>query len=806
MQDIIILDGGMGTELQARGLAPGERPELFGMEHPEVIEEVHRNYIAAGSRVIYSNTFGANGHKLIGTGKTVAEVIGANVAIARRAAENSGVPGVRVALDIGPIGELVEPLGTLSFEDAYELFREMVTAGEAAGADLVIFETLTDLYEVKAAVLAAKEHTKLPIWVTMTFEQNGRTFLGAAVPSVAVTLDALGVAALGVNCSLGPVELLPIVAQMMEWTDLPIIVKPNAGLPDPRTGAYEMAAEEFGTEMAEFARRGAVIMGGCCGTNPDFIRALAAAVAGGAEERPKRKKRKGVASPGCVAEYGKLNVIGERINPTGKKRLQQALLEEDMGYIKKLAISQQEAGANVLDINVGAQGVDEEAIIPRVVKAVQSVVDLPLQIDSANPKVIEAALRVTNGRVIINSVSGERARMDEIFPLAKHYGAAVLGLALDESGLPQTAAERVAIAERIIEEAERYGLDREDIIIDCLTLTVSAQQEQAMETLRAVREVHDRLGLHCALGVSNISFGLPARVHMTENFLIQAMHVGLDFPIVNPNTKEIMDAVVSYRAVSGEDVDCAAYITRFAPEQAEMRRRKELGLTGDTGVDAAVQTAVEQAGDVDPLMDAIMRGLSDDAERITRKLLTEMAPMDIIQEKVIPALDIVGDRYEKEIIFLPQLINAANAATAGLELIKVKLAEAGQGVSKGKIILATVEGDIHDIGKNIVKVVLENYGYQIIDLGRDVPVTRVVEVAIEKKVGLIGLSALMTTTVTAMKRTIEALREAGHDCHTVVGGAVLTEDYAREIGADYYAGDARSIVEIARRVLDEQED
>ncbi len=800
MKDIIILDGGMGTQLQARGLAPGERPELFGLVHPDVIEEIHRNYIAAGSRVIYSNTFGANGHKLVGTGKTVAEVIGENVRTARHAAENSGVSGVRVALDIGPIGELVEPLGTLSFEDAYELFREMVVAGAEAGADLVIFETLTDLYEVKAAVLAAKEHTKLPIWVTMTFEQNGRTFLGAAVPSVAVTLDALGVAALGVNCSLGPVELLPIVDELMEWTDLPIIVKPNAGLPDPRTGAYEMTAEDFGREMAAFAR-GALIMGGCCGTTPEFIRALTAAVAEGASERPARKKRKGVASPGRVAEYGKLNVIGERINPTGKKRLQQALLEEDYGYIKKLAISQQEAGAQVLDINVGAQGVDEEKVIPYVVKAVQSVVDLPLQIDSANPRVIEAALRVTNGRVIINSVSGERERMDAIFPLAKHYGAAVLGLAMDESGLPETAAQRVAIAERIVAEAEKYGLDREDIIIDCLTLTVSAQQTQAMETLRAVREVHERLGLHCALGVSNISFGLPARGHMTENFLIQAMHVGLDFPIINPNTKGVMDAVVSFRAVSGEDVDCAAYIERFAPEQAEMRRRKELGITGDE-VAGAVQTAAAESEDaVDPLMDAIIRGLSDDAERITRKLLTEMAPMDIIQEKVIPALDIVGDRYEQEIIFLPQLINAANAATAGLELIKVRLAEAGQGVSKGKIILATVEGDIHDIGKNIVKVVLENYGYQIIDLGRDVPVTRVVEVAIEKKVGLIGLSALMTTTVTAMKKTIEALHEAGHPCETVVGGAVLTEDYAKEIGADHYAGDARSIVEIARRVL-----
>lgn len=801
MQDIIILDGGMGTELQARGLRPGERPELFGLEHPHVIEEVHSNYIEAGSRVIYSNTFGANRHKLEGTGYTVHEVITANVATAKKVAGKT--KEVRVALDVGPIGELLEPLGALRFEEAYDIYKEMVLAGQSAGADIIVFETLTDLYEVKAAVLAAKENSDLPIWVTMTFEENGRTFIGASVESVAVTLEALGVSAIGVNCSLGPKELVPIVDKLMEWTALPIIVKPNAGLPNPKTGAYEMSPAEFAKEMSTFLGKGVAIMGGCCGTNPSFIREISQLISGDSKVavRVDRLKKKGVASPGTVAEYGKINVIGERINPTGKKRLQQALQEEDMSYIMKLAIEQQEAGATVLDINVGAQGVDEIRLMPKVIKAVQSVVDLPIQIDSANPEVIEAGLRVVNGRAIVNSVNGEKNRLEAILPLVKHYGAAVLGLAMDERGLPETAGDRITIANKIVAEAENYGIEREDVIIDCLALTVSAQQEQAMETLRAIRTVKEEMGLHTALGVSNISFGLPARSHMTEVFLIQAMHAGLDFPIVNPNAKEIMDAIVTFRAVIGEDKDCAGYIERFAPEAAEMKRRKELGLTdGENTIISSATTVGDN--DMDALMNAVIKGLNADAKEITRQLLLTEKPMDIIKGKIIPALDIVGERYEKEIIFLPQLINAAGAATAGLELIKNKLAEQGDGsIAKEKIILATVEGDIHDIGKNIVKVVLENYGYQIIDLGRDVPIKTVVDTAVEQQVRLVGLSALMTTTVPAMKDTIEALKLAGHECHTVVGGAVLTADYASEIGADFYAGDAQGAVEIARKIL-----
>ena len=802
MQEIIILDGGMGTEMQARGLKPGERPEIFGMEQPAVLEEIHKNYVDAGSNIIYSNTFGANRHKLEGTPYTTAEVIKANVTTAKKIAVQKS--GARVALDCGPIGELIEPLGAMKFEEAYELYREMVVAGTEAGADIIVFETLTDLYEVKAAVLAARENSSLPIWVTMTFEENGRTFLGATVESAAVTLEALGVAAIGVNCSLGPAELRPIVARLMEWTDLPIIVKPNAGLPDPKTGSYAMSAEDFAVEMAEYLDSGVSIIGGCCGTNPLFIKKLTELVQKkNPAARSVRAKRKGIASPGRVAEYGKLNVVGERINPTGKKRLQQALREEDMNYIMKLAIAQQEAGATVLDINVGAQGVDEIRLMPKVIKAVQSVVDLPLQIDSATPEVIEAGLRVVNGRAIVNSVSGEKQRLDSILPLVKHYGAAVLGLAMDERGLPETAAQRVEIAERIVAEAEKYGIEREDVIIDCLALTVSAQQDQAMETLRAIREVKERLGLHCTLGVSNVSFGLPARIHMTEVFLVQAMHAGLDFPIVNPNTKEIMDAVVTFRAVTGEDKDCDEYIARFAPEAAAIKRQKELGLTGNNEQGLELAAANDGATEeTDALMNAVIKGIASEAEAITRKLLLTEAPMDIIQGKIIPALDIVGERYEQEIIFLPQLINAAGAATAGLELIKTKLAEEGfDAAEREKIILATVEGDIHDIGKNIVKVMLENYGYRIIDLGRDVPVKTVVDTAIKEEVRLVGLSALMTTTVPAMKRTIEALQEAGHECETIVGGAVLTADYASEIGADHYAGDAQTAVEIARRIL-----
>lgn len=779
MAELTILDGAMGTMLQAAGLGLGERPELYGMEHPEIVENIHRAYVEAGSQIIYANTFGANAHKLAGTGHTVEEVITANVSAARRVAGDQ----VKVALDVGPIGELLEPLGTLSFEEAYEIYGQMVRAGEEAGADLVVFETMTDLGEVRAAVLAAREQSKkrLPIWVTMSFEASGRTFAGTTVASMACTLDGLGASAMGINCSLGPAEILPLIQEMRSWTGKPIIVKPNAGLPDPATGAYDMDPEEFARQMEPFTALGVSILGGCCGTTPEFIKALAQLPAAAEDQRP--SQRQGVCSASRMAEFAGVRVIGERINPTGKKRFQQALRERDFNYIMERAIEQAEAGADILDINVGLPGLDEAELMDQVVRAVQSVVDLPLQIDSSDPAAIEAGLRACHGKAIVNSVNAEPENMRRILPLVRKYGAAVVGLTMDKEGIPQSAEQRIELARRIVQTALSYGIPKRDVFIDCLTLTVSAQQDQARETLKAVRMVHEWMGLHCVLGVSNISFGLPARSHVTVSFLTQAMACGLDLPIVNPNQREIMDAVAAYKALSGEDRDCGAYIERFAQRAEEPA--KQPGAPAEMTIESAV-----------------LKGLKQETAQLTEQLLETMSEMDVINQKLIPALDVVGDQYEKQIIFLPQLINAANAACAGFDLIKQRIASrGGQSVSKGKILLATVEGDIHDIGKNIVRVVLENYGYQVLDLGRDVPVQKVVDAAIEQDIHLVGLSALMTTTVASMRRTIAALRESGHPCKIMVGGAVLTPEYAEEIGADFYAKDAKASADIAKEVL-----
>lgn len=774
-----LLDGAMGTMLQAAGMPVGQLPELWNIQHPEIVTRIQRAYVEAGSRVIFANTFGANRHKLSGSGHDVEAVISAGIRAAREAA---GDEPVRVALDVGPIGQLLEPLGTLSFAEAYDIFREMVTAGERAGADLIVFETMSDLYEAKAAILAAKEHTNLPVWVTMTFEATGRTFVGVTVPAMSMTLTGLGVDALGFNCSLGPKELLPMVEELAHWTNLPLILKPNAGLPDPSTGAYTITPEEFAEEMVQAAKLGVTIMGGCCGTTPDFIKALGSRLA---ETRPgtrSKADRHGVCSATQAVELQGVRVIGERINPTGKKRFQQALREGDMGYILERGLEQQDAGADILDVNVGLPGIDESAMMTRVVKALQGVVDLPLQIDSSDPTAIEAGLRAVNGKAIVNSVNGNQEVLDTVLPLCKKYGAAVVGLTMDHRGIPQTAEQRIEIARRILEMALAYGIPREDVFIDCLTLTVSAQQKQAAETLKAVRYVREELGLHTVLGVSNISFGLPAREQITVSFLTQAMYAGLDLPIINPNQQAVMDAVAAFRVLSGQDRDSAAYVERFAemPEPA---------------------VTAKQSGVV-TLETAIARGLKEETAALTQKALETMSELDVVNNLLIPALDLVGDRYEKQEIFLPQLIHAANAACEGFEIIKKRIAQRGEGsVSKGKIVIATVQGDIHDIGKNIVKVVLENYGYTVIDLGRDVPVETVVEAVIREDVRLVGLSALMTTTVVSMAETIAAIRASGHSCKIMVGGAVLTPEYATEIGADFYAKDAKQSADIARQVL-----
>lgn len=777
--DILLLDGAMGTMLQAAGLPVGALPEVWSVTHPEEVTAIQRRYVEAGSDVIYANTFGANRLKTAKSGHAPAELITAAIRCARAAAEGTDA---RVALDIGPIGQLMEPIGTLPFEEAYDIYREMVTAGEAAGADLIVLETMSDLYEVKAAVLAAKEHTSLPVWVTMTFEATGRTFLGTTVSAMGLTLTSLGVDAMGFNCSLGPEELLPMAAELRRWTDRPIILKPNAGLPDPATGAYAVTAEEFAAALAKGADLGVSVFGGCCGTTPDFIAALRGALRGKRPAERTEPLRRGVCSGMRTAEFRGVRVIGERINPTGKRRFQQALREADMGYILDRAMEQQDAGADILDINVGLPGVDEPEMMVKVVKAVQSVCDLPLQIDSSDPAAVEAGLRAVNGRAIVNSVNGRPEVLEAILPLCRRYGAAVVGLCLDENGIPETWEGRAAIARRILDAALAHGIPREDVLIDCLTLTVSAQQEQAVETLRAVRYVTEELGLHTVLGVSNISFGLPARENITVSFLTQAMHAGLDLPIVNPNQKQIMDAVASFRVLSGQDRDSEAYIARFS---------------GAESAPAAPQPSEEL-----DMETAILRGLKHETAALTERALESMTELEVVNGLLIPALDLVGERYERQELFLPQLINAANAACEGFELVKRSIAKKGAGsVSKGKILIATVHGDIHDIGKNIVRVVLENYGYTVIDLGRDVPKEKVVETAIREDVRLVGLSALMTTTVVSMAETIEALRQSGHDCKIMVGGAVLTPEYAEEIGANYYAKDAKQSADIAKLVL-----
>ncbi len=778
---IILLDGAMGTMLQSAGLPMGQVPELWNITHPETVSALQRRYVEAGSRVLYTNTFGANRYKAAGCGRSVAELVAAGVRCARAAAEGYDV---KVALDIGPIGQLLEPLGALSFEEAYDIFREIVLAGAEAGTDLIVIETMSDLYETKAAVLAAKENSDLPVWVTMTFEKTARSFLGVTVPAMALTLTGLGVDALGFNCSLGPRELLPLIEELREWTDLPLILKPNAGLPDPATGEYHISPEEFAAELKKALDLGVTILGGCCGTTPEFIRALAAEAKDAILAPRERKTRHGVCCGTAAAELGGVRVIGERINPTGKKRFQQALREGDIDYIVERGVEQQDAGADILDVNVGLPGLDEPEMMRRTVKALQAAVDLPLQIDSSDPAAIEAGLRACSGKAIVNSVNGRREVLDTVLPLCKKYGAAVIGLCMDERGIPQSAEARFAIARRILDAALSYGIAKEDVYIDCLTLTVSAQQEQAAETLKAVRMVKQQLGLHTVLGVSNISFGLPSRETITVSFLTQAMHAGLDLPIVNPNQSAVMDAVAAFRVLSGEDRDSEAYIRRFANAPVP-----------------ETQTKTPPAGEMS-VSEAIMRGLKQETAALTAAALTSMSELEVVDKLLIPALDRVGERYERQEIFLPQLMNAANAACAGFELVKKSIAKRGEkSVSKGKIVLATVQGDIHDIGKNIVRVVLENYGYTVIDLGRDVPPEKVVETTVREDARLVGLSALMTTTVASMAETIAALRRSGHECKIMVGGAVLTEDYAAQIGADYYAKDAKQSADIAKRVL-----
>lgn len=774
-REFVFLDGAMGTMIQAAGLDTDHVPELLNITNPQDIMKIHCAYAESGTDIVYANTFGANRYKLADTGYSVDDVVSAAVVNAHRAVGEKAL----VALDIGPIGQLLEPSGTLKFEEAYDCYKEIVLAGEAA--DVIVLETMTDLYEVKAALLAAKENSCKPVLVTMTFEKNQRTFTGVSPECMIAVAEGLGADALGVNCSLGPVELMPVVEKICSLTKLPVIAKPNAGLPDPVTNLFNVSAEEFAESAAKLADLGVRIFGGCCGTIPDHIKAMTEALKKKKRVHLSAAPRAGVCSAVNFVEISQPRVIGERINPTGKKRFKEALLAGDIDYILGQAVEQIHAGADILDVNVGLPGIDEKSMMTAAVKAIQGICDMPLQLDSTIPEVLEAGLRVYNGKPIVNSVNGEDESLEAILPLVKKYGAAVVGLTLDKGGIPKKAEDRFAIAEKILKRALKYGIPREDVFIDCLTLTASAEQDGVMETLNALHRVKTELGLKTVLGVSNISFGLPNREMITRTFLTMALQDGLDLPIINPNIESIMGAVRSYKLLAGIDRDCIEFVNAYSGSAAPQKPAAPSAEHKNIGLAYAVEN-----------------GLKNDAVKAAEELLTNADHMSLINDYLIPALDAAGDKFEKGTIFLPQLILTAGAAQACFEVIKKKIAAEGDApISKGKVVLATVKGDIHDIGKNIVKVLLESYGFTVIDLGRDVDKQLVLDAALKHKVKLVGLSALMTTTLGAMEDTIKLLNEKYPECKTVVGGAVLTASYAKQINADFYAKDAKKTVDIA---------
>lgn len=790
----ILLDGGMGTMLQAAGLKLGARPEELNITDPTLIEGIHGQYAAAGSRIVNANTFGASAHKLAGSAYTLEQVITAGIENCKRACAPYGA---LTALDVGPLGELLEPSGTLAFEDAVAEYARIVKAGEAAGADLIFFETYTDLYELKAALLAAKENTRLPILASMSFEAGGRTFTGCTVESFAATARGLGADAVGINCSLGPKAIFPMAKRLAEAVpgNFPVFVKPNAGLPRADGSGYDITPQLFALQMKPYRELHLFAAGGCCGTTPEFIKLLNGTFAGCTPGRPAHRMPSVLCTPVDTVTVDGITVVGERINPTGKKRFQQALREGDMNYVLEQAVSQAEAGAQILDVNVGAPGVDEPVLMEQVVKALQSVTSLPLQLDSSNVEALARGLRVYNGKPIVNSTNGEPEKLAAILPLCKKYGAAIVGLAIDEKGIQPKAADRVAIARRITEAALAAGIPREDIYIDCLTLTASAQQEDVLATVQALEACKKELGVRTVLGVSNISFGLPCRTYLNTTFLTMAMYAGLDLAIMNPSSEEMMAAVYAYNVLTNRDKQSTKYIERFADRVPASTALAQAAKA----VPAASAAEAEHTGPYAALMKAVEKGLKGDAAAHTRALLAEKQPLEVVDEALIPALDIVGAKYEKGTLFLPQLLQAASAAQSAFEEIKTAIAQKGEGsASKGRIVLATVKGDVHDIGKNIVRVILENYGFEVLDLGRDVPVETVVDTVREKDVHLVGLSALMTTTLKSMEETIAALHAAKLDCKIMVGGAVLTPEYAEKIGADWYAKDAKRSADIAK--------
>lgn len=807
----LFFDGGMGSLLQEKGLKPGEFPETWNILHPETIEEIHRNYLKAGADILTTNTFGVNRFKFKKEdGYSVEEIVMAAVALAKRAAAAEGHG--YVALDMGPTGKLLAPYGDLDFEAACDAYKEVVRAGAEAGVDLILIETMGDCYELKAAVLAAKEASKLPVFASVTLDEKGKMLTGGDVESVTALLEGLGVDAIGLNCGLGPIQLYPYVQRMCAVASVPVFVNPNAGLPRNENGktVYDISSDAFAKAMGEIASAGASILGGCCGTTPEHIKKMKDLCSELPLPKLKKCGRTVISSYSHAVVFGERPIIiGERINPTGKPRFKQALKEHDLTYILNMAAAQQEKRADVLDVNVGLPGIDEASMMVDVVKELQSVVDLPLQIDTSNITAMEKALRIYNGKALINSVNGKKEVMEAVFPLVKHYGGVVVALCLDEDGIPETAEGRIRIAEKIYRTAESYGIEKKDILIDALCMAVSSDKNGALTTLETVRRVTEELGGKTVLGVSNVSFGLPMRENINASFFLMALEMGLSAGIINPNLESMMTVYDSYLVLHGLDENCRSYVELYGPKEAEKKRQKELEKAGAekggtakdeqaSGERKIDNTGAKEGESVSALKKSILRGMTEGARTAAREAIRKEDALTVINREMIPALDEVGKGFEAGTVFLPQLLMSAEAAKAAFAVIKEKMsAEGSSEKKKGTVILATVKGDIHDIGKNIVKVLLENYSFDVMDLGRDVPPKLIVEQAVNAHVPVVGLSALMTTTVLAMEETIALLRKEAPWVKIMVGGAVLTKEYADSIGADAYCRDAMASVRFA---------
>ena len=793
--NILILDGGMGSFLQAKGLAPGERPEPWNITHPDVVKDIHKAYFDAGSNAVITNTFGACGLRF--SEPELQQIAAAAVANARQAAAESTSDKPKwVGLDVGPCGKLLKPFGDLDFEAAVDAFAVFIRAGAAQHPDFIFIETMSDCYETKAAVLAAKENADLPIFVSNAYGENGRLLTGATPQSMTAMLEGLGVSAIGMNCSLGPDELFPVAEQYLAASSLPVLFKPNAGIPRLEDGGtvYDVGPEQFAATVRQAVGKGVRIVGGCCGTTPDTIRAVSKAVAGLHPVPTGTKRLTVISSYSRALAFGKDPVlIGERINPTGKKRLKQAILDDDMTYILSEAAGQEEKGVHAIDVNVGLPGIDESAMLRRTVEEIQAVTDLPLQLDSSDPAALGAAMRIYNGKPLVNSVNGKQASMDAVFPLVKKYGGVVIALTLDDGGIPMDAAARVKIAEKIIAEAARYGIGKEDLVFDTLAMPVSASPQAANAALDALQEISRRLGCCTSLGISNISFGLPSRGDINSAFFLRALDRGLSAAIINPYAEDMMRAYHAYRALAGLDENCGTYIAYCEAHPKT------------TAAAAGVVPKGEQdpAGGTSALHGSIVKGFREQAGSLARDALRQMRPLDLIDGEIIPALNAVGEGFETGRIYLPQLLMSAEAASAAFEEVKAVLSAnplSGNEGRKCPVVVATVRGDIHDIGKNIAKLLLESYGFQVADLGKDVPPEKILEEVIRLHAPVAGLSALMTTTVPAMEETIELLRKEAPWCKVVTGGAVLTKDFAESIGSDCYAKDAMDTVRYAETI------